>query len=148
MKNGDDSCFFVSTFTNKIQYQSNPGKTNHLVASQNIFVMLSSGVFMTLSCNIIKCGDRVPLFHFFPAENFHCFCINLITVYGACVQKSVLLHKGGFSNNCTPKRCLHISVHFQQMHYKTTFSHNGWNFYENYITLFCLEKTNLLTILY
>ncbi len=27
---------------------------------------------------------------------------------------SVLLHNGGFCNNCTPKRCLlHISVHFQ-----------------------------------
>ncbi len=25
----------------------------------------------------------------------------------------VLLHYGGFCNNCTPKRCLHISVHFQ-----------------------------------
>jgi hypothetical protein len=25
----------------------------------------------------------------------------------------VLLHNGGFCNTCTPKRCLHISVHFK-----------------------------------
>jgi hypothetical protein len=29
----------------------------------------------------------------------------------AVVRK--LQHNGGFCNNCTPKRCLHISVHFQ-----------------------------------
>jgi hypothetical protein len=33
------------------------------------------------------------------------------------------------------------------MHYKTPFSHNGYmkslEFYENYITLFCLEKNKL-----
>jgi hypothetical protein len=38
------------------------------------------------------------------------------------------------------------------MHYKTSFSHNGiiknLEFYENYITLFCMEKTNFLTLLY
>jgi hypothetical protein len=40
----------------------------------------------------------------------------------------------------------------KQMHNKTPFSHNGFmkslEFSENYITLFCLEKTNFLTILY
>ncbi len=38
------------------------------------------------------------------------------------------------------------------MHYKTPFSHNVYmkslEIYENYIYLFCLEKTNFLTILY
>jgi hypothetical protein len=38
------------------------------------------------------------------------------------------------------------------MHYKTPFSHNIYmkslEIYENYITLFCLEKKNFLTILY
>jgi hypothetical protein len=38
------------------------------------------------------------------------------------------------------------------MHYKTPFSLNDYmkslDIYENYITLFCLEKTNFLTILY
>jgi hypothetical protein len=68
---------------------------------------------------------------------------------GTQVQRdmTVLLHNGGFGNNCTPKRCLH-----NQMHYKTTFSHTGYmkslEFYENYITLVCLEITNFLTILY
>jgi hypothetical protein len=37
------------------------------------------------------------------------------------------------------------------MHYKTPFSHNGYmkslEFYENYIYLFCLKKTNFLTII-
>ncbi len=55
----------------------------------------------------------------------------------------VLLHKGGFSNNCTPKRCIS-----KQMHYKTAFSLNGsmksLEFYEKYITLFYQEKTNFL----
>jgi hypothetical protein len=50
---------------------------------------------------------------------------------------AVLLHNSGFCNKCTPKRCL-------QTHYKTPFSQNGYikslKFYENYITLFCLEK--------
>ncbi len=40
----------------------------------------------------------------------------------------------------------------KQMHYKTPFSHKGYvkslEFYENYITLFYLEKKNFLTILY
>jgi hypothetical protein len=35
----------------------------------------------------------------------------------------------------------------KQMHYKTTFSHKGymkgWNYYESYITLFCLEKQTI-----
>ncbi len=35
----------------------------------------------------------------------------------------------------------------KQMHYKTTYSHNGYmkslEFNDNYITLFCLEKTKL-----
>ncbi len=39
----------------------------------------------------------------------------------------------------------------EQMHYETTFSHNGYmkslDFYENYITLFCLQKKTL-TILF
>ncbi len=37
------------------------------------------------------------------------------------------------------------------MHYKTPFSHKVYmslEIYENYINLFCLEKTNFLTILY
>ncbi len=37
------------------------------------------------------------------------------------------------------------------MHYKTLFSHNVYmkslEIYENYITLFCLEKKNFLAIL-
>jgi len=57
----------------------------------------------------------------------------------------VLLHNGGFCDNCTPKRCLQISVNFQKIYYKTTFLHNGYlksmEFYESYITLFCLKKT-------
>jgi hypothetical protein len=28
-------------------------------------------------------------------------------------HNTVLLHNGGFCNNCTPKRCLYISVHFK-----------------------------------
>jgi hypothetical protein len=52
-----------------------------------------------------------------------------------------LLHNGGFCNNCTPKRCLHILVHFQT---KTPFSHYAYmkspEFYENYILLFFLGK--------
>ncbi len=73
-------------------------------------------------------------------------------------------------NICTLQvvRCCYITVDFatttlqngactyrcisKQMHYKTPFLHKGYmkrmEFYENYITLFCLEKTNLLTILY
>ncbi len=35
---------------------------------------------------------------------------------------------------------------FKQMHYKTTFSHNGYmkslEFYDNYITLCCTKKTH------
>ncbi len=68
----------------------------------------------------------------------------------------------------TLKRCCYITVDFgttalqngactyrcisKQMHYKTSFSHNGYmkspEIYENYITLFCLEEKNFLTILY
>jgi hypothetical protein len=59
-------------------------------------------------------------------------------------QFTVLLHIGGFWNNCTPKRCCHIRRISEQMHYKTPFSHNGYKksleIYENYITLFCLEE--------
>jgi hypothetical protein len=48
---------------------------------------------------------------------------------------TVLLHNGGFGNNCTPKRCIS-----KQMQYKTPFSHKGdmknLEIYENYITLF------------
>jgi hypothetical protein len=40
----------------------------------------------------------------------------------------------------------------KQMYFKTPFSHNGCmkslEFYENYITLVCLEKRNFLTISY
>jgi hypothetical protein len=31
----------------------------------------------------------------------------------AYIHNMVLLPNSGFCNNCTPKRCLHISVHFQ-----------------------------------
>jgi hypothetical protein len=52
------------------------------------------------------------------------------------------LQNGAFTYRCISK----------QMHYKTPFSHNGYmkslEIYENNITLFCLEKTNFLTILY
>jgi hypothetical protein len=38
----------------------------------------------------------------------------------------------------------------KQMHYKTLFSHNGFiknlEFYENYITLFCMEKKQICDI--
>ncbi len=30
-----------------------------------------------------------------------------------CCVLVVVIHNGGFFNNCTPKRCLHIPVHFQ-----------------------------------
>jgi hypothetical protein len=42
--------------------------------------------------------------------------------------------------------CIHRYIS-KQMHYKTPFSHNGCmkslEYYENYITLFCLEKSKL-----
>jgi hypothetical protein len=47
--------------------------------------------------------------------------------------------------------CTHWCIS-KQMIYKTTFSHIGYmkslEFYENYITLFFLEKTNFLAVLY
>ncbi len=61
---------------------------------------------------------------------------------------TVLLHNGGFCNNYTPKRCLHMSVHFQTNALKTLFLHKGYmksmEFYKNYITLFCLDKNKLV----
>jgi hypothetical protein len=40
--------------------------------------------------------------------------------------------------------CAHIGAFPKKLRYKTPFSHNGYmkslEFYENYITLFCLEK--------
>jgi hypothetical protein len=60
-------------YTNKIQCQSNPGKTDHSVASQNIFVMISSGVLTALSCDFIKCGERAPPFSFFSRRKFSPF---------------------------------------------------------------------------
>ncbi len=37
-------------------------------------------------------------------------CVEQVQIY--CTW-AVLLHNGGFFNNCNPKRCLHISVHFK-----------------------------------
>jgi hypothetical protein len=45
---------------------------------------------------------------------------------------TVLLHNGGFCNNCTPK---------------TVLANINLEIYENYITLFYLEKINLLNII-
>jgi hypothetical protein len=59
---------------------------------------------------------------------------------------TVLLHNGGFCNNFT-KRCLH--THIGAFQNKCTIKHpcyvhkgymKSMEFYENYITLFCLEK--------
>jgi hypothetical protein len=51
---------------------------------------------------------------------------------------TVLAHSGAFPNKYTVKQ--------------TPFSHNGYmkslEFYENLITLFCLEETNFLMLLY
>ncbi len=39
------------------------------------------------------------------------------------------------------------SAYFKQIHYKTTFLHNGYmnnlEFYDNYVTVFCLETKKL-----
>jgi hypothetical protein len=52
------------------------------------------------------------------------------------------LHNGACTYRCISK----------QMHYKTLLSPNGYmkslEIYENYITLSCLEKNKLFTILY
>jgi hypothetical protein len=48
-------------------------------------------------------GDRVELWNTVINDTLS-VCLN---------DMSVLLHSGGFCNNCTSKRCLHISVHFQ-----------------------------------
>ncbi len=56
--------------------------------------------------------------------------------------KKVLLHYGGFCNNCT-YRCIS-----KQMHYKTPYSHmKSLEIYENYIILFCLEKKRFCNII-
>ncbi len=62
--------------------------------------------------------------------------------------ETVLLHYGGFCNNCTPKRCLHISVHFltnalQNTLFTQRLYMKSPKVYESYITLFCLEKNKL-----
>ncbi len=60
------------------------------------------------------------------------------------LMQRVLLHNGRFCNKSgTAKRCLHISVHFQtNEHTLFTQRLHEKSGYENYITLFCLEKTN------
>jgi hypothetical protein len=58
----------------------------------------------------------------------------------AFLLSSVLLHYGEFCNNCTPKQCLHISVHFQTIKHPHNSYMKNMEFYENYITLVCLEK--------
>jgi hypothetical protein len=80
----------------------------------------------------------------------------------------VVFHEPRTSPGSSIKRCCYITVDSattalqngactyqcisNQMHYKTPFTHNGYmkslEFYDNYITLFCLEKTNFLTVLY
>jgi hypothetical protein len=81
---------------------------------------------------------------FSPALHLQCthiLCNDWVVSSDKChyVASLVLLHNGGFCNKCTPKRCLHILVNFQ-----TPLSHKGYmrslEFYENYITLFCLGK--------
>ncbi len=67
----------------------------------------------------------------------------------------VLLHNGGFCNNCTPKRCLH-NAHTRsiskQRHYKTPPFHTTatwkvWNFMRT-TSLCSVWKKNFLAILY
>jgi hypothetical protein len=57
-------------------------------------------------------------------------------------SKTTALQNGACTYQCISK----------QMHYKTPFSHNGYmiglEFYENYITLFCLEINKFLKISY
>jgi hypothetical protein len=68
-------------------------------------------------------------------------------MYGGCCHITVDYATTVLQNGACTYQC--ISKH---MHYKTLFSHNGYmeslKFYEKYITLFCLEKKNFLTILY
>ncbi len=58
----------------------------------------------------------------------------------------MLQHNSGFCNNCTPNRCLHISVHsfpnkcITKHPFYTTAIWKVWNSMKNYIILFCLEK--------
>ena len=59
------------------------------------------------------------------------------------LMRRVLLHNGGFcTKSGTPKRCLHISVHFQTNALYNLFTQrlHEKSGYENYITLFCLKK--------
>ncbi len=73
------------------------------------------------------------------------FCkVDVGLLHNLTYSYSVLLHFGGFCNNCTPKRCLHNALCTcrcisKQLQYKTPFSHND----KNYITFICLEKNNL-----
>jgi hypothetical protein len=59
-------------------------------------------------------------------------CIALAALVSP-VHCCCLLHNGGFCNNCTPKRCLHISVHFQskctiKRPFHTTATWKAWNY--------------------
>ncbi len=64
--------------------------------------------------------------------------------YGCCY---IIVYSAitALQNGACTKKCIS-----KPMQYKTPFSHNGYmeslEIYENYITLFCLEKKNFSTI--
>ncbi len=108
-------------YTNKIQCQSNPGKTDHSVASQNIFVMILSGVLTALSCDFIKCGDRAPPFSFFSRRKFSPFLhkpdyMPLVYSEKGCCYVTVDSPTTAIQSGACTRRCIS-----KQMHYKTTF---------------------------
>jgi hypothetical protein len=74
-----------------------------------------------LLCHFASCSASIRCHASMPADSFLCLLLYLTACCYASSYSSfspalfsmVLLHNGGFCNNCTPKRCLHISVHFQ-----------------------------------
>jgi hypothetical protein len=65
--------------------------------------------------------------------------VNLWYCYITVNSATTALQNGACTYRCISK----------QMHYKTPFSHmKNLEIYENYITLFCLEKINFFIILY
>jgi hypothetical protein len=62
----------------------------------------------------------------------------------------VLIHNGGSATIALQNGACTYQCISKQMHFKTPLSHNGYmkslEFYENYITLFCLKKNKLFEI--
>jgi len=91
----------------RISWFRKSGKDMHMQKIRGIWTAQSPSSFLLPHPPPLRPTNLLNIF-FNPSSLYFSHssltCLPLLTV---------LLHYGGFFNNCTPKRCLHISVHFK-----------------------------------